>query len=375
MAIDFHDLYPSTEAALGIRKRAFEFLALTISPSSAETPNATPKGEHSHRSLWIILFSLSLAVILLYITLRSLDWETFWNTMKTGRYEIIFLVLPISSFNYFVRALRWNIFVRADKKVSILSVFWANMVGYLGNAYLPARAGELLRSAFLGRKSGLGTSFIFATALVERLLDVIVLVLIGSISLLSQRNIPPILESAVRIMALLGAAGLTIIIAAPFQERLILRVLVWLPLPKKFSGFVSGQVSRFLVGMRSLQNWHRLMTFILLTGAIWSVDALGTMIGVRIISQTLNIWQAFILLSALGLSSAIPSTPGYVGVYQFVAVAVLVPFGFSLSEALAYIIIAQILNYVMVSFWGLIGLWQMNRGKQSLLDPQETSPN
>lgn len=249
------------------------------------------------------------------------------------------------------------------------------MVGYLGNAYLPARAGELLRSAFLGRKSGLGTSFILATALVERLLDVIALVLIGSISLLSQGNIPSVLENAVRVMVVTSAIGLTIVITAPFQENLILRVLTWLPLPGKFSRFISGQASRFLVGMRSLQNWRRLMTFILLTGAIWSVDALGTMIGVGIISQNLTIWQAFILLSALGLSSALPSTPGYLGVYQFVAVTVLVPFGFSPSQALAYIIIAQILNYVVVSFWGLIGLWQINKGKQSLPDPQDTRPD
>ena len=38
---------------------------------------------------------------------------------------------------------------------------------------------------------------------------------------------------------------------------------------------------------------------------------------------------AFLLIAALGLGSALPSTPGYVGIYQFVAVTVLTPFGFS----------------------------------------------
>jgi hypothetical protein len=85
------------------------------------------------------------------------------------------------------------------------------------------------------------------------------------------------------------------------------------------------------------------------------------MIGVRIISQTLSLGQSFILLAALGLSSAIPSTPGYIGVQQFVAVSVLVPFGFSRPAALAYILIAQVFNYLVISFWGLIGLWQVNR--------------
>ncbi len=42
-----------------------------------------------------------------------------------------------------------------------------------------------------------------------------------------------------------------------------------------------------------------------------------------------------------------------------VAVAVLVPFGFSRADALAYILISQILNYLVVTFWGVIGLWRM----------------
>lgn len=304
--------------------------------------------------------------MLLYFTLRGLDWGAFWKTIRNGHYEFLLLTIPIGSANYFIRALRWSIFVRSEKKIPILSVFWANMVGYMGNAYLPARAGELLRSAFLGEKSGLGTSFILATALVERILDAITLVLIGSISLLWLGNISPWLANAVRVMALAGILGLAVIIAAPFQEQLIQRLFGWLPLPPKISQLISKQITRFLVGMRSLQSWRRLLTFILLTAVIWLVDAVGTIIGVRIISQTLSLGQALILLSALGLSSAVPSTPGYVGVFQFVAVTVLVPFGFSRSEALAYILISQILNYLVVSFWGLLGLWQLNRTKKIL---------
>lgn len=311
----------------------------------------------------MMLFSLVLAVILLYFTLRGLDWSTFWNTIRFGHYEILILTIPIACLNYFIRAARWSIFLRTEQKVSVVSVFWANMVGYMGNAYLPARAGELLRSAFLGQKSGLGISFVLATALTERLLDVVALVLIGSISLLFQADMSPLLANSVRVMALAGFVGLIIIIAAPFQEKLILRVFDLLPLPVKISQKISEQISRFLVGMRSLQNGRRLLTFILLTIVIWLVDAIGTVIGVKIIGQTLNIGQALILLAALGLSSAIPSTPGYVGVYQFIAVIVLVPFGFSRANALAYILISQILNYLLVSFWGFIGLSKMKREK------------
>jgi len=39
----------------------------------------------------------------------------------------------------------------------------------------------------------------------------------------------------------------------------------------------------------------------------------------------------------------------------------LIPFGFSRPDALAYILISQVVGYLVISFWGLIGLWQINR--------------
>ena len=58
----------------------------------------------------------------------------------------------------------------------------------------------------------------------------------------------------------------------------------------------------------------------------------------------------------------VPSTPGYVGVYQFVAVSILTPFGLSKTDAIAYILLFQAMNYLMVLLWGGIGLWQQRRG-------------
>jgi uncharacterized membrane protein YbhN (UPF0104 family) len=51
-----------------------------------------------------------------------------------------------------------------------------------------------------------------------------------------------------------------------------------------------------------------------------------------------------------------------VGVYQFVAVTVLTPFGFSQSDAIAYILLFQAMTYVVFLFFGLIGLWRSQGG-------------
>jgi glycosyltransferase 2 family protein len=314
-----------------------------------------------------LVFAFILAGALLYFTLRNLDWSAFWEAITGGQYLFLLFTIPLGSINYFIRSTRWSTLVGSGKKTSLFSIFWANMVGYLGNAYLPARLGEIIRSVYLGQISGEGGSFIFATALVERLLDVIALVLIGTASMLLQSQISSLVKSAVSIMAIAGGIGLAIIVILPFQENWISAFLLKLPLPNHLGRKITEQIARFLVGMRSLQNLRSLGLFFLLTVMIWLLDGLGNVIGVHIIGQTLTLGQALILLAALGLSSAIPSTPGSIGIYQFVAISVLVPFGFSRPQALAYILISQVANYGVVSFWGLIGLWRINtmKGKEA----------
>jgi glycosyltransferase 2 family protein len=327
------------------------------------SPAANNQIVQKQRSACLAALALLLAAVLLYFTLRGLDWKSFWATIKNGRYEIFLITIPIASLNYFIRAIRWSVFIHSEKKVSVISIFWANMVGYMGNAYLPARAGELLRSVFLGREKGLGVSFVLATALTERALDVIALVIIGSIAMLGQSSISAELQNAVRVTAIVGIVALLAILVMPHQKDLITKVLHTFRVPEKILTMLTEQISRFLIGLSSLKNPRRFIGFTALTIVIWLVDAIGNVIGVHIIGQNLNIGQALILLAALGLSSAIPSTPGYIGVYQFVAVVVLVPFGFSRSDALAYILISQILSYIIITFWGLIGLWQINKSK------------
>ena len=44
------------------------------------------------------------------------------------------------------------------------------------------------------------------------------------------------------------------------------------------------------------------------------------------------------------------------GIYQFVAVGMLAPFGVSKTDAIAYILLFQAMNYAIVLLWGLMGI-------------------
>jgi uncharacterized membrane protein YbhN (UPF0104 family) len=111
-----------------------------------------------------------------------------------------------------------------------------------------------------------------------------------------------------------------------------------------------------LHGVDSFHDAGRLFRFASLTLVIWFIDAVSTVIAAKAISLSISLPLAFLLIAGLGLGSALPSTPGYVGIFQFVAIGILTPAGFTRTEAIAYILFWQAINYVVVSFWGVIAI-------------------
>jgi glycosyltransferase 2 family protein len=314
------------------------------------------------RARWIAWASLLLAALLLYLALRGLDWSAFLLVLRRADYLLLPIVFAWSSLGYLLRASRWRVLLSAGKRLPVRDVFWANMAGYLGNAVLPARAGDVIRAVYLGRASAISTSFAFATGLVERLVDLVVLIILGSAALALAGFMFGPLRAGLQGLAAVGVIGLACLLLLPRFSRPLERLIRALPfLNAGWKERLAGMLSRFLLGLGAILDWRRASLFLLLTAAVWLVDGLGAVLLGRILHLPLTLDQAFVLLAALGLSSAIPSTPGYLGLYQFAARAVLVPFGFSPAAALAFILFAQALGLIVVATWGGLSLWRFSR--------------
>jgi uncharacterized membrane protein YbhN (UPF0104 family) len=154
----------------------------------------------------------------------------------------------------------------------------------------------------------------------------------------------------------LGLAGALAIAILPLLESFVRTAIGRAPLPAVWRPKAIALIDQGLRGIRAFHNVRRLGGFVGLTVLIWSLDAGSTVIIGSALGLPIPPSVAFLLIAALGLSSALPSTPGYVGIYQFVAVLVLTPFGFSRTGAIAYILVAQALGYVVIGLWGSLGL-------------------
>src|SRR5689334_24747987 len=92
--------------------------------------------------LWSWLLAIVFSAVLLYFAVRGVDWAHVWTIIARAQWRYIVATALTISFSYFMRSVRWRILLNAEERLSVWTVFCATMVGYLGNNFLPARAGE-----------------------------------------------------------------------------------------------------------------------------------------------------------------------------------------------------------------------------------------
>ena len=161
------------------------------------------------------------------------------------------------------------------------TAFWATCAGYFGNNFLPARAGEVVRTMMVDAEAGLGRTFVLTTALSERTVDAITLVLVSSLVLLSLSVRPGWYAAAAKPFAIVGICGVLGIAIVPRLERLWHRLLERAPVPERFRGRVKQILEQILSGFRAFHDARRLLGFLGLTAVIWSLDAVGAILAAR----------------------------------------------------------------------------------------------
>jgi glycosyltransferase 2 family protein len=318
-------------------------------------------GGLSRRSVFSVGVAVLLAAVLLYYSLRGIEWGQVARIIRGAAPGSLALAAGISTATLFLRACRWRILLNAEGAVDVPTAFWATAAGYFGNNFLPARAGEVVRTLMISSRSALETPYVLATALSERVADAVALVVISTVALFVLPAQSGWLTGAARPFAILGSLGALAIAVLPLLGPVGRTVIERLPMPPALRPRLVAVMEHALRGMRAFHDARRLSGFVGLTALIWSMDALATVIGGGALGFRIPFPVAFLLIAGLGLGSALPSTPGAVGIYQFVAIAVLTPFGFSRTDAIAYILVAQALGFVVIGFWGSLGLLRYRR--------------
>jgi len=274
-----------------------------------------------------------------------------------ARAALLYILAATSSL--ILRGLRWSVLLRAAGPVSRGVVFAVNCAGQMANNLLPARAGDLFRATSLGR-IGIKTPTALATVFVERVLDAGFLVLISAIAIARRAAVPNWLAGGARVFVVIALLGLAFAVVTPHYEGHLLKLLGRIA-SERWRTRLEPLIGQFVLGLRSLSSAGRVSGFLLLTIAIWSLDGLGVFVLGRGLGLALTPSAVILLLTGLGLSSAVPAAPGNVGVFQLVGVTILPPFGVPKTGALVLVITLQVLILTNLLLWGTASLWYLGK--------------
>jgi uncharacterized membrane protein YbhN (UPF0104 family) len=305
-----------------------------------------------------------LAIGLLALFLRNTDLHQVWVEVQRARLDLVALAVVITGLTYLFRAIRWQYLLAPIGRVSLRNAFTTTIIGFAATALLPARAGEVLRPWLLARKEGLSATSAFATIILERVLDtVMVLLLFGLFLLLTNPEISRGDEVAFARLKLGGAAAAALSVGAlaamfvlaghPATMATIERVLQRV-LPERLAGIAARLAHTFAEGLVIVRQPGRLAMAMVLSVPLWLSIAAGIWTVSQAFHITLPFTGSFLIMALLVVGVAVP-TPGAVGGFHyFYRLGVTAFYGAPNDRAVGAAIVLHAVSFLPVAIAGLV---------------------
>ena len=311
---------------------------------------------------------IGLAVGLLAVFLRNADLGKVWASVTAARPDFLLLALAVTCATFIVRAERWQYLLGPLGKTRFSTVFRTTVIGFAASALLPARAGEVIRQYLLARREGLSATAAFATIVVERILDLIAVLLLLAAFLiwfdpgLAARDSKAF--EAVRfgglVMAPVAIGALAVMfVMAGHPERLHAWVLkAEAILPARIAGMIARFAKTFAEGFAVVRSPGRLVAAMAWSMVLWVAIASGIWAASVAFGIAMPFTGAWLMLAPLVVGVAVP-TPGGVGgfheAYRFGATAF---FGANNDTAVGAAIVLHAISIGPVIIVGLLFIVQ-----------------
>lgn len=309
-------------------------------------------------------------VVLLALFLRGIQWAEIVQALKSANPWLIALGALINMATFLIRAVRWRYLLRPLKLVGVHPLFSAVCVGFMTISLLPGRVGEFIRAWVLARRERMKTSAVFATVVVERILDALTILVLFAFFLLFFRFPENVSAEGGEFIALVktgsvfGAPAIFILLAV--MAFLILKpqlVPLWTEkilffLGDRWRQKIVGIAVSFVEGFSVLSRpayllpvgFWSLICWLGITLSIWC-----TLLGFGI---TLPFTSTFAVVIMVAVGVSLP-TPGGVGGYHMAFKACLV-YIFAVEEntAVAAILVCHVLAFLPVTLVGAGYAWK-----------------
>jgi uncharacterized protein (TIRG00374 family) len=305
--------------------------------------------------LWIgILFSF----VFLVLALRGVDLRETGNALH--RVNVLILGAAVASFlsSAAAKAIRWQLLLSTQRAPSFSRSVSVVSVGLMVNAFLPTRLGEFARAYLMGEAEADSKVYVLGTVAVEKVADLLSLLLLLAVLLL-QMALPEWLAGPARGTAMVIAIVIPCFILLVWKKDLVLRIVERLSslVPSAWRDWLVRQTKYGLSSLDVIRRPRLLIGLFSMSLIVWIISATTNYLVFLALGLAVPIWASLLLLAVLQVGTAIPSSPGSIGVFQYLVILTLSVFAVDKNVALGYSVVLYLVIFVPIALLGVWGLW------------------
>lgn len=323
------------------------------------------------------LLGVGVSAVFLFLALRGVQTDAIAATLRRARLWMAAPFLIALFLYYWVKTVRWSDLLSPVAPVRARELFAPVMIGYAGSALLPMQLGELARSYLVARRLRMAGLAVLMSIALERVLDLLSILLLLGLALAFGGEFPPVLISA---GYLLGAATLAaglLFVAYVYRTRQFVALAQRLArrLPARWGERIVQQIEAGAVGLQALRDGALLLRVLGASILQWLFMWICVWLSLAAVGLTVPAAGAFVALVLMVIGISLPNSPGYVGSIQLAYVLALKPFGIDPGSAIAASLFFHVLAYASVVIAGIffvqrLGLrWRQLGGEARLPQP------
>jgi glycosyltransferase 2 family protein len=308
-----------------------------------------------HRIVTILGFAIS--IVLLYFSLRGIRFAEIARTFDHADMRLIFVPFLFIAIAVTSCAFRWSRVCGGNARFG--DAWVALMIGLFVNNVLPARIGEVARGYVMSKKTGLSLTYTLSTVFADRFFDLIGLLTITFVFFPKQALPPTVSKAILALVLLLIICIVTMILLSRKQfAGVIARMLH--NIKKPFFSKMAHRILEVQENLRRVNSPLNLLSFTALSLVSWM--AMSTALYFVALSLGVNISYAYVpfVCALLNMGLTIPSSPGYIGVYQFLLTNLLLIFAVPKAEAFTVSVLFHASWYLPYNVVGAILLVKEN---------------
>jgi uncharacterized protein (TIRG00374 family) len=303
------------------------------------------------------------AIVLISLFLRNADLPSVWQEIRRANLALLTAAGASIFVNMVFRAVRWQYLLEPIGATSFGNAFRTTMIGFAATFILPARAGELLRPYLLARREGFSATATFATIVLERVLDLLTVVLLLAMFMLFFDS--PALSragavyTAVRAGGFIGAVtgvGLLIVMfALAGRPDAVSQSMLRLErvLPARVAHVIARLSGLFAQGLGVVRDPVRLAVSLAWSVPLWLSIAFGIWTTSRAFHIELPFAGSFLIIALLVVGVSVPTPGGVGGFHEAFRVGATAFYGVPNDRAVGAAIVLHAISFVPITIVGL----------------------